>query len=300
MLTISQQAYQQAFGQAVLDKAGRYTNTLLAGPSGVGKTTLCKQWPKPILIDSFDPGGTSCFKELIESGDAVADTRYELDNKTDLRPPVPAYMTWQKTHEYRLKQDLFRCFGTYVIDGLTGFGNSLEAAILRKEGRMLPESVALDEKRHGMRMQDWRTFRAFLQSKIFECLSLPCHFVLTCHLNADKDEVTGGYIITPNVSGRSKFELPGLFDNVWYLFTSKDHERRLLLNSDDKHSAQTRAPLDKFVPGYETTNVDVLGWLEKAGYAIGPQGKLEIEKEEVKEDKVASIITQTQQQQGAN
>ena len=246
------------------DSADSGLNTLLLGKSGVGKTTLLEKMRLPLLVHSFDPGGARGLQPLVDKGLAIVNTSFEREDRFDSRADS-AYVNWETEFNILKSNGVFDYVGTYVIDSLTTFSEALISAILRRENRMLPSSGKVDPRSHGMRMQDWGFFRTFLQSKVFECLSLPCDFTLTGHVNSDLDETTGGFVITPNVSGRSKFELPLMFDNVWFLSSNKDHSRTLLTNSDDKYGAKTRAPLDGVLPR-ETNDLDLRAWYAKAGY----------------------------------
>ena len=51
------------------DPSQTKAHVLLHGDKGIGKTTILKTAPKPILIFSFDPGGTIVLKKEKECGD---------------------------------------------------------------------------------------------------------------------------------------------------------------------------------------------------------------------------------------
>ena len=55
-------------------------SALVTGETNAGKTFLLRTARRPVHIDSFDPGGTKGLRDLIASGDVVADTRYEDDD----------------------------------------------------------------------------------------------------------------------------------------------------------------------------------------------------------------------------
>ena len=62
------------------DKAQEKLNALVLGTYGSGKTTLAATCPSPVLIHSFDPGGTKGLKAEIEAGKIFVDTRFEHDD----------------------------------------------------------------------------------------------------------------------------------------------------------------------------------------------------------------------------
>ena len=51
-------------------------SALVTGETNAGKTFLLRTARKPVHIDSFDPGGTKCLRDLIKSGDIIADTQW--------------------------------------------------------------------------------------------------------------------------------------------------------------------------------------------------------------------------------
>ena len=61
----------------------KYINILALGGYGSGKTQLFSTCPKPIKIDSFDPGGTNtaALQPLIDKGDLIV-SRFEDDDWT--------------------------------------------------------------------------------------------------------------------------------------------------------------------------------------------------------------------------
>src|SRR4030042_964756 len=72
-------------------------SALITGETNAGKTYILRTARKPIHIDSFDPGGTKCLRDLIVSGDVVADTRWEDDD-----PYSPkAFAEWMKATDLR-------------------------------------------------------------------------------------------------------------------------------------------------------------------------------------------------------
>ena len=50
-------------------------SALVTGETNAGKTFLLRTARLPVHIDSFDPGGTKGLRDMIASGDVVADTQ---------------------------------------------------------------------------------------------------------------------------------------------------------------------------------------------------------------------------------
>ena len=63
--------------QMYADSASQFSNFLIYGDFGTGKTQILSTCPKPVFIDSFDPGGTktAALQPLIDKGDVIVDTR---------------------------------------------------------------------------------------------------------------------------------------------------------------------------------------------------------------------------------
>ena len=87
-------------------------SALILGESGAGKTFILRTARRPIHIDSFDPGGTKCLRDLINSGDVIADTQWEKEDPYN--PKV--FANWMRTIDIRLQTGYFEMFGTYSID----------------------------------------------------------------------------------------------------------------------------------------------------------------------------------------
>ena len=93
---------------------------LLLGDKGAGKTTFLATAPRPILIHSFDPGGTESIQDFIDAGGVFVDTQFERDN---LQHPT-AYLAWEREFNRLGHSGLFENIGTYAIDSLTTFSTA--------------------------------------------------------------------------------------------------------------------------------------------------------------------------------
>ncbi|MCK5604590.1 hypothetical protein KAR91_22065, partial [Candidatus Pacearchaeota archaeon] len=80
------------------DSSQESFNLLLLGESGTGKTITASTGRGPILIDSFDPGGTKGLDPEIKSGKVFVDTRWERE---DPKNPT-AFTVWEKEFDRRL------------------------------------------------------------------------------------------------------------------------------------------------------------------------------------------------------
>ncbi len=241
-------------------------NLLLLGESGSGKTTLCSTARLPIHVDSFDPGGTKAWTELVTSGKAIVDSRYEGDDPTKPVIPKPAggppgldwaYMVWKKEFERRVKTGYFDHIGTYVMDSATTWSLSIMNWVLGQAG--IPGQAPRFTK-------DWGPQKIEIQNYIKKMLDLPCDFIMTGHLESDKDEVSGRIRYKFMTTGKAEIIIPLQFDEIWTMISEqkgmKDIEYKVLTAKNGAYPGATRIGSKKF-DTFETPDIKYL--LKKAG-----------------------------------
>jgi len=189
-------------------------NLLLLGESGSGKTTLCSTAKKPIHIDSFDPGGTKALMPFVKSGKIVIDSRWESEDPT--KPMCAkssgapgkewAFMEWKREFERRVKSGYFEHFGTYVLDSATTWSLAIMNWVLDKGG--IPGQAPRFTKDYGPQKIE-------IQNYVKKMLDLPCDFIMTGHLESDKDESTGKYKYKFMTTGKAEVIIPLQFDEIW-------------------------------------------------------------------------------------
>lgn len=241
-------------------------NLLLLGESGSGKTVLSSTARKPIHIDSFDPGGAKHLMPLVNKGEVIVDARWEAEdtekgviNKPAGGPPGKdfAYPIWKKEFERRLAMGYFENLGTYVLDSSTTWSMAIMNWILSKAG------IAGEAPRFT---KDYGPQKIEIQKMIKKCLDLPCDFILTGHLEAEKDELIGKVKYKYMVTGKAEIIIPLLFDEIWVCMSEqkgmKDVEYKVLTKKNGFYPGATRIGLDKF-DTFEDPNIKAL--LKKAG-----------------------------------
>ena len=168
--------------QAELEKVRKYYSedplqkrfsALVTGETNAGKTYLLRTARRPIHIDSFDPGGTKCLRDLIASGDVIADTQWEADDPYE--PKV--FANWMKATDLRFHLNYYNQFGTYCIDSATTFGEAVMNYQLGNKSRA-GESP--------QRNIDYVPQKVFMSNYIKKLMRLPCDFILTGHLREIK------------------------------------------------------------------------------------------------------------------
>ena len=187
-------------------------NCIIHGPIKVGKTSLIKTCPKPILVHSFDPGGTDVLKEMIAKGEVLADTSFEREDPFHPK----ACRMWEDSFNALCQKDFFSHIGTFVIDSMTTWAQVIMYEVIRR--------AVLVKKQKGRacgdapRQQDWLPQMAFIENYMRKFLSLPCHCILMGYSDQPTDDEGNpsgdkGLMIT----GKLRERVPALFSEIYYL-----------------------------------------------------------------------------------
>lgn len=235
------------------DKRQDSFNLLLLGKSGTGKTNLFSTCVKPVHIDSFDPGGTKHLKPFIKSGEIIVDTRFEGDDP--FSPKV--FSLWIEEMKRRDKINYWDHLGTYALDSSTSWGATIMNQILKVAG--IPGQTPRFT-------HDYHPQKVLIQNWIKSMLRMPCHFILTGHLDSVKDEVTGQVEYRYMTTGKGDVTIPLEFDEIWVADTketSQGLQYRILTQKTGSYSScRTRIGKGVFEQ-YEKPDVKYL--LTKAG-----------------------------------
>lgn len=257
---------REYYGQDPLQK--RFS-ALITGETNSGKTFLLRTARRPIHIDSFDPGGTKCLRDLIVSGDVVADTRWENDDPFN----PTAFAEWMKAIDLRFHLGYFKQFGTYVIDSASTFGDAVMGYQLGLASR------AGEVPQHR---RDYNPQKVFMVNYIKKLMTLPCDFIVTGHLKENrkalytdpktgitKDEVTYRF----HTTGQAVITLPLLFDEI-YVLKGKGQEpkREMLIDSLGEYIARSRLKGQGRLSASEPPDIKAL--LKKAGFPNEDKPKL--------------------------
>lgn len=176
-----------------------YTSFLIYGGFGSGKTHSLSTARLPIYIFSFDAGGAQlpCIKKLVDAGLAVVD--YSVANDVPEKPF--AYRRLSERLKALHKEGAWEKFGTIAVDSLTTLADSIMWHV-RPGGQ--PQ------------IQDYNTLELELRKLINTGNALPCDFILTAHIDINRDEVSGAIITSVMVPGRvTKEKIPQQFSEVY-------------------------------------------------------------------------------------
>ena len=228
-------------------------NALIYGPMGTGKTNVSRTCRGPVLIHSFDPGGTTTVRDEIEKGSIYVDTSFE--NEDPMNPT--AFANWDRAY-HRLKQGgMFDKIGTYIIDIGTTWSSAAMNVVLKKAGR--PGGTP--------QQNDYLPTMVLLENAIKDITSLPCDVILIAHEDTDKDEASGKMFVGPLFIGKLKYRIPILFDEIYYACTKETSQGVLyhfLTRATGLYKARTRLGKGGLFETYETQDIKAL--LKKAGY----------------------------------
>lgn len=229
-------------------------NLLLLGESGTGKTYILRTARRPIHVDSFDPGGTKPLRDLIKTGDVIADTRFE--NEDFANPHV--YQEWEDIFKHRVRSGYFDAFGTYANDSATSWAGAILGKYLIKEGGVA-SAVPTYQKHYHYQKFD-------LKKYIRVMLSLPCDVVVTGHLKIIEDPINGQHRYRFLTTGDGMITIPLLFDEKYISITQEGQggvSYKLLTKSTGVYTASTRLGRGDRFDTYEDPNIKSL--LKKAG-----------------------------------
>ncbi len=247
-------------------------SALITGETNAGKTYLLRTARKPIHVDSFDPGGTKSLRDLISSGDVIADTRWE--NEDPYEPK--AFAEWMKAVDLRLQLKYFHQFGTYCIDSATTFGDAVMGYQLGNKSRA---------GETPQRNFDYMPQKTYMTNYLKKLMTLPCDFILTGHLREIRkvlhvDPKTG--VVREDVkyrfytTGQAVVTIPLLFDEIYVIVgkgeDSKGPIRSMLIDSLGTYIARSRLKLKGLLDAEEPPDIKAL--LKKAGFSTEDKAKL--------------------------
>ena len=213
-------------------------NMLLCGEMGSGKSHFLSTARRPIHIDSFDPGGTKIapIQRGIKEGWIIVDSRWEKEDP--LKPAVAKL--WTTEMDRRERMGYFNHVGTYALDSATSWMDALMNKQLKGAG------IAGQAPRFT---HDYTPVKAEIRNYIRRMMMFPCDFILTGHLNSEKDEPTGRVIMRFMTIGKGAASLPTLFDEVFVALTkdTSDGTKYTLLTAPKQmYLARTRLGSGKF------------------------------------------------------
>jgi len=238
-------------------------NALIYGGTGSGKTSLLRTARLPLHLDSFDPGGSKVlqgkailnnkhYPDEMAKGNILVDSRFEGED-----PDNPwVAQEWDTTFHKRKLLGYFDHIGTYAIDSITTWSQTIMYNVMKKAGR-----------KGGQPFQnDWLPQMTIIENAVRQIISLPCDVIFLGHDDSDKDEATGRMFISLMITGKLKRRVPLLFDEVYVAMTketSQGVEYQLLTKKTGLYQARSRLANCGQLEMYEVP--DIKNILKKAG-----------------------------------
>lgn len=245
------QAYQD-------DPSQSKVHCLIVGDKNVGKTSILKTAPKPVLIFSFDPGGTIVLIKEKECGDIIV-INCENDN---VQNPV-AYMKFQNEFNRLGNADFYNDIATVVIDPVTSFNDCAIWQVRKKEGKIMPAMDVMSTDKTSMAYRDWDTMLSMYAMWARRFSALPCHTFWMGHILRDFDDVRKTHIIKLMITGQAKDRVMNLIPDLWFMKISAKGERYLLMDYEDGCPAGTKIGSEGRFEKHEKPDIKYL--LKKAG-----------------------------------
>lgn len=189
---------------------------LLIGNPGTGKTTLCTQLPKPIIIelDNNIAGAANEVKRQQLSSDAEIVVPHIRDDGTIVERR-DRYQALAKILDGALRNPEYQ---TIVVDSLTALTDYMFDEVRRQNGKKIGDTIGFSQSSktldENLSLPDWGAFMGLLKHFIITCKASGKLFVLTAHTMTDKDELAGflkTYIACPT---SMKETIAGYFDEV--------------------------------------------------------------------------------------
>jgi len=185
---------------------------LLQGEPGVGKTRLLATAPLPLLIYSFDPKGVlvlhNYYKELLDSGMIQYLTYWGDDSSNPTE-----YLKWEKDWETHIVSGYLNQFGTVAVDSFTTWMEAAGNAWLQEKNTRRKDGKALDNLAIG----DYPGLYNLTRTMIKRTAACDTNFILTAHLEAEKDELTGLIRYVLSTYKGLKTIVPPLFSEKWVM-----------------------------------------------------------------------------------
>lgn len=227
---------------------------LTAGRSGSKKTYSLMTAPKPIFVDSFDPGGLASLKQGIDKGFVIPDTRWEVEDDSNTSESL--FSKWEKEMKKRISAKVFDNLGTYVIDSGTRLAEAMLNHVMLQTGTPLSAKPEWDHYRAFGRLMDYWAKRTN---------NLPCNNIWVFHQDITFDEIAQTERVVLSVPGRSKNRLYELFDICLVaevlpeLKAEADPTYRFRTSVTQRHLARTRGcKLPNYVEQDYSKIVDVV------------------------------------------
>jgi len=196
----------------------------LWGDSGVGKTTLALQFPKPVVIDL--EGGADLYGESFDFDVLRASTADE----------VMEAVRWLLTHPH--------AYRTLVIDPVTVFWDALQRKWSDIFLRRNKGSKGYKFEFYDLQPRDWMTIKSEFKETIRNLIALDMNVIVTARQKVQYAD--GGFMKAIGETFDGEKSLPYLFDTIVRLY--RDEKGRFL--GECLKDRSNKLPLGEFECSY--------------------------------------------------
>lgn len=217
------------------DPSQSKAHVLIPGDKGAGKTSILETAPKPILIFSFDPGGTIVLKKEKECGDVIV-VNCENDSNTDPK----AYMKFQSEFNRLGRAGFYKKLATVVIDPVTSLNDCAIWQIQKKEDKIQAGMGEASDPKKSMSFRDWGSLLNMHLMWARRFCALPCHTFWMGHIQRDFDVLRNTHLIKLLLTGQAKDKVMTLIPDVWFLQVDPKGTRYLLTDYEDGYPASSK------------------------------------------------------------
>jgi hypothetical protein len=194
------------------ENPGSHTfNTIIHGPIKVGKTSMLRTCRMPLLVHSFDPGGTEVLEKEIREGKVIVDNRFESEDPYNPK----AFRLWMDEFNRLSTMGFFEHVGTFAIDSITTWQQVIMYEVIRQAVHNFPKKRTIGSQPFE---QDWLPQMQYIENYMRKFLALPCDCVLLGHSEIPTDRegnIVGDMGLM--VTGKLKSRLPAMFSEIYYL-----------------------------------------------------------------------------------
>ena len=193
-----------------------FIKAFLAGPTGSGKTlsstTLPRKDDKPLLLIDLDGRSETVAGEpgieILKLYDENPESPRAWDSVEKIRKEL-----WSLARAAKKPDGAPFPYSGIIEDGLSMLAQlAMNSALLLDSKRGLGGAPA---------QQHWLPQIHYIRKHVNAMRNLPCHYVLTGHLELVNDEDTGGLKILPKVTRSLRTELPSWFNESYYCHRDK-------------------------------------------------------------------------------
>lgn len=222
---------------------------IILGEYGTGKTCCAMNCRFPVLLDSFDPGGTTSrlLTPYIKDHRIL---RMPIFERESLKTPK-AFELYQAHFTKLINSGIFSKIGTYYPDSLTNLGDIIMYKVLHDDGK---DTTDKPEWKHYLKQQ------LYLISIVKQWTALPCDVVTTGHIIPVRDEETDRTYYNMMITGKLSVKIPLLFNEIFIMLakrTSTGTSYQFQTTSDNKYKARTRMGAGIYKK-YEEANIKKL------------------------------------------